>query len=950
MKETTIDEFHNYEFINSIVKTYRNEFSYSDNHILKYTYGGRLGYNLFIYKKQDCIDKLSINILTIDHENCINFVKDKNSITEDLIIVYLESTVSGQEGYLLYNPITGNKLDLDEQCSNKISEDNFEYIRLIGEESCPVGKYPVKNRKPLTSLICKGENEEVAYHYFAGDSFLPCHESCKTCSQSGDDNNNNCNSCDSDYIKDPRDYSSSKFNCLKKCMYSYYYDDGIYKCSSNPNCPTDFNKYIKERNECIDDCTKDDTYRYLYNGNCLIECPSGTKIDESKNDLLCREQNIDECRLSKKEAGLKNFYEDGGLDSLVKSYTDEFFYTRKHVSEFNNTEFKILIYRDESCLKELNVKFPTINFGGCYEKVKVTLVDGKIYNNISQVDDLTVVLLERYGKNGGSASSYSLYHPLTGQKLNAEEICKEDEIVVEENILSILEEHNLDYESLAFLTKQNIDIFDSESAFYTDICFPFDSPNNRDVTLEDRLKSFYPNISLCDDGCVSKGIDLTTMKAICNCKFTDISKNELIDEIKDIGPMGEIFEIISSSNIQVFKCFKNMFDKFSTSIGGYLIIFSLIGVIGLGLLFYLRDLNRIKKYIASKTTNYLNYISDANASPEDKKDAKDDIIKDDLSKNKILGDSKNESINKIKNANKQNNIDKGKDILSINKINNSKDALSHSFKDQNSKNEMIDVNEKKKEDKKDEEKKIEDDILDEKEKEDFKEYLKPDVDDQEFEDIVLNDKRTFQEYFCDSLADKQIFVNTFFNEDPFRPLSIKIILLILNMILYMVVNGIFYGEEAISEIYHIEGDDPFFGFFPRSLTRFVYSAIVGVVIGLIVDCFFIEERRMIRIFIREKENIVNLKFEITKLNKQIKMRYIGFIIFVIVLLILFLFYLLCFNYVYPHTQYEWIKSSITLIIIMQILSTLTSLAETTLRFIGLRFKSERIFRVSKLLD
>ena len=98
----------------------------------------------------------------------------------------------------------------------------------------------------------------------------------------------------------------------------------------------------------------------------------------------------------------------------------------------------------------------------------------------------------------------------------------------------------------------------------------------------------------------------------------------------------------------------------------------------------------------------------------------------------------------------------------------------------------------------------------------------------------------------------------------------------------MVVNGIFYGEEAISEIYHIEGDDPFFGFFPRSLTRFVYSAIVGVVIGLIVDCFFIEERRMIRIFIREKENIVNLKFEITKLNKQIKMRYIGFIIFVIV--------------------------------------------------------------------
>ena len=69
--------------------------------------------------------------------------------------------------------------------------------------------------------------------------------------------------------------------------------------------------------------------------------------------------------------------------------------------------------------------------------------------------------------------------------------------------------------------------------------------------------------------------------------------------------------------------------------------------------------------------------------------------------------------------------------------------------------------------------------------------------------------------------EKQIFINTFFNYDPFRPLSIKIILLFLNLILYMCVNGLFYGEDAISKIYHIEGDDPFFGFFPRSI-RYSY--------------------------------------------------------------------------------------------------------------------------------
>jgi hypothetical protein len=200
------------------------------------------------------------------------------------------------------------------------------------------------------------------------------------------------------------------------------------------------------------------------------------------------------------------------------------------------------------------------------------------------------------------------------------------------------------------------------------------------------------------------------------------------------------------------------------------------------------------------------------------------------------------------------------------------------------------------------------------------------------------------------LVEKQIFINTFFNSDPFRPFSIKIILLILNLIMYIVVNALFYGEEAISEIYHIEGDDPFFGFFPRSITRFIYSGIVGVIIGLIIDCFFIEEKKMKKILIREKDNIINMKNEILKLNKKIKKRYIGFIFFVIVLLLLFWIYLLCFNYVYPHTQYDWIKSSITLIIIMQILSTLISLVETALRFFSFMFKSERIFIVSKLLD
>ena len=84
--------------------------------------------------------------------------------------------------------------------------------------------------------------------------------------------------------------------------------------------------------------------------------------------------------------------------------------------------------------------------------------------------------------------------------------------------------------------------------------------------------------------------------------------------------------------------------------------------------------------------------------------------------------------------------------------------------------------------------------------------------------------------------------------------------------------------------------------------------------------------------------------------KDLKTRYLGFIIFVPIILIISFFYLLCFNYVYSYSQIEWIKSSIAIIIIMQILSTLKCILETSLRFLSYKFRSEKLYKISKFLD
>ena len=68
-------------------------------------------------------------------------------------------------------------------------------------------------------------------------------------------------------------------------------------------------------------------------------------------------------------------------------------------------------------------------------------------------------------------------------------------------------------------------IFDTSNDFYTDICFHFNSPNGKDAVLQDRLKLYFPNITLCDPGCLYKGVNLTSMENEYGCKFNVILSN-----------------------------------------------------------------------------------------------------------------------------------------------------------------------------------------------------------------------------------------------------------------------------------------------------------------------------------------------------------------------------------------------------------------------------------------
>ena len=321
------------------------------------------------------------------------------------------------------------------------------------------------------------------------------------------------------YIIKPN-FPESKI-CVVKCSFAYYYTHyGQYKCTTNNNCPEEAYLYIPELGKCTSNCNQENEYKYQYGGKCYKTCPDNTIL----NNGICKIIDNNSCSKSEIKIKSKEYFSFEEIHLDVKYYVKEFGKNGKHASFYYNNNNSLLLYKESFCIEELNINMPKVDFGQCYKKIQesTNLINNKVI----------IALFEKFNEKKSSTISYSFYHPETGKNLEAESICKEDVIIIKKNIMSQLNnnESNINLESILFLTGQNIDIFNLSGGFYTDICYHFESPNGKDIPLKDRIKEFYPNISLCNDpGCIIKGVNLTLMESICECKYNDILNNKLLE-------------------------------------------------------------------------------------------------------------------------------------------------------------------------------------------------------------------------------------------------------------------------------------------------------------------------------------------------------------------------------------------------------------------------------------
>ena len=544
---------------------------------------------------------------------------------------------------------------------------------------------------------------------------------------------------------------------------------------------------------------------------------------------------------------------------------------------------------------------------------------------------------------------YEVFNPHDYSKVSLD-ICNNVTIKIQVPIL--LEETKLSL--IAHLEEYGYNIFDINDTFYNDICATYTAQNGADMTLSSRKERIYDSVKdmdLCQEGCEFQSFNTSTSSANCYCQVqteeTVVDSSNLFFDKKEF--YDGFYKTLYNSNFRVVKCIKLLFSlKGMNSNYGFYFMAVLIVVFVVFVVIHIKKghgkiTNIIKIIITRKETNGIkddnivnSYMEKMEEKNEDKKeDKKEDekeekieekdedkkenkkefeaseenrvISRKDLKKHSSKMFSQKKQIDKndnlqapYKKRSTNRNMTKNKEkiqsnekIISnqdINLILNTNDNI---IKETNANHE----NEEKKNENKDENK--ENQIM-----EKYQDLRDEELTDLDYEEAIILDKRTYWQLYLSLIKKDQLILFTFFRKDDYNLQQIKIILFIVSFAFFFTINGFFFTDESMNNIYEVNGSFNFIYQIPQIL----YSSIITTIISIILQKLSISEEQILDM--KKEKDLEKSKNKANKILKNLKLKLIIFVVFSGILMILFTYFISCFCAVYENTQLILIEDTL----------------------------------------
>jgi len=652
------------------------------------------------------------------------------------------------------------------------------------------------------------------------------------------------------------------------------------------------------------------SYINIYNvkdNNKIVGCTLNTDTNIEKIFYVCQKESL---ITNIKSLECCDYYDNEAHCDFNK--TDNNAISKEIMNFYNNIIFALedldyKIIKTENIFLQFSTVYEqlinssdlgsSIDLGECEDKLREQ-------EGLNENEELLMVKLDIKNTTTNAVFvQYEIFNPRNYSKVSLD-VCKNIKIKI---IVPVyLEEEDL---SLVTHLKENgYNAFDINDDFYNDVCSVYTAQNGADMVLYSRKTRIYDSVKelyLCQKGCEFASFDTNTSKAECHCiaqtndTITDVSKISF--EKADF--FDNFYKTLYNSNFRVLKCYKLTFSSkgVKSNYGFYIMTFLLATFIAFIIVHLIvgqtRIINIINNILKSKG------ISDNNNDIKDKKpeiekeNKKKIILQNNTDRPETKGDL-NVDINiedlqapvkkRNTNDNKPNKdqIDTKKDITiynttnQINEIDNQveeKDNKINDIDEKNGNNDKIDKNENTT-------------------NEQYKNLTDPEKDELDYEIAIIMDKRTFWQYYISQLKRGHLIIFTFITTDDYNLRQIKILLFIVSFTLFFTINGFFFGDDSMDQIYE---DNAIFNFLFQ-LPQILYSSIVSSVIDIILNKLTISEEQILEM--KKEEDIEKCKQKANKIKNCLKLKLIIFLILSSILMLFFWYFISCFCAVYGNTQ------------------------------------------------
>ena len=183
-------------------------------------------------------------------------------------------------------------------------------------------------------------------------------------------------------------------------------------------------------------------------------------------------------------------------------------------------------------------------------------------------------------------------------------------------------------------------------------------------------------------------------------------------------------------------------------------------------------------------------------------------------------------------------------------------------------------------------------------------YDEEEMNDFSFELALKNDKRTYCQLYYSLIKTKHEFFYTFIYNKGYNSKIIKIDLYLFGFAINYAVNGLFFNDDTMHDVYENKGQFDI----SYQLPIIVYSSLISMLLGGLVQMLGSSSDAIIDFKQSEEKNNINERSK--KLIKKLEIKFALYFLLNYILLLFFGYYISMFDAVYRNTQDLLLKDTL----------------------------------------